>query len=760
MIAHAAGRLGRILSAFALSLFISTTVASADTLQGRVLDPADRPVAAAQVLVLRGQTVIARALTTADGRFGPLAVAAGTYDVAVVAAGLRLPATHVTITRDGTLDLTLKLSLAAIGESVVVSASRVDTPSSRVPDSVTVVDRQALEQQQLGGVADALRLVPGFGVTASGGTGAITSLFPRGGESDYTLVLVDGIEQNAFGGGFDAAHLATADVQRIEVVRGPQSALYGGGAIGGIVHVITAHGGGIRGRAQMEAGAYGTRASSGSIAGTRHAVTFGAGLDWLSTDGDRRTRASLGGPVANNEYSRTSGSGSIGWSDRASRRVRLDVKAGKNERGFPGPFGSDPAGFYGGLDRISKGTNKTAAVGGSAVFGQGGSVFHHVQMNWARATSDFRSPSFFTPGAVDRSSDATRRIIARYQLDVETRRVGLSAGAEWLGEQAENTFVTGLTFQPVPVKRTATGVFVEARPALGDRVFANVGLRLERLDRAALEESPGSRPAFHSQVVWSANPKVAVAWFARRNDAPRAALGWTKLRFGAGTGIKSPTAFEIAFTDNPGLKPERSRSFDAGIEQAFAASRLVADATWFHNRYDDLIVSVGTGLAGASRYRTDNIANARARGVEIGATWRPASSLSIRGGWTRLDTAVLGLDTLPAAAPRPYTVGQRLIRRPRAAGALDVTWAERRGTAFVSLNGRGTMLDLEPNFGSSVFNAPGYVATTIGGSVQLHGAVALYGRIENAFDRSYEETLGFPARGRSASVGIRVTHGH
>ena len=746
------GRLGRalvLISAFVLSL-ATPAYAVADTLSGRVVDPSDRAVVAARVIVMRGPSVAASASTDREGRFGPMTLAPATYDLVVSAPGFRLPAMQVTVAPGAAQTVTLKLALAAVADSIVVSA-RVETTASRAADSVTVVDRRTIDDHQITGVADALRLVPGFGVTSSGGAGAITSLFPRGGESDYTLVVVDGIPQNTFGGGFDAAHLDTAGVERIEVVRGPQSALFGSGAIGGIVQVITRNGGPLRGTVEVEGGGYGTVASRGSVNGRAGALTFGGSLDWLTTDGDTSARSSVGGSVSNDDYERVSGSGSIGWSDRASRRVRVDVKAGRNERGFPGPYGSDPAGSFFGLDTVSRGVNHQRAVGASAMIGSGRLV-HQAQLNWARTKGDFTSP--FGP-----SSDETKRLTGRYQLDTDARRVGISVGVEWLGEQADNTFITGLSFDPVPVNRNATGFFVEARPALGGRAYANLGLRIERLERSALESDVFSRPAFDSQVVWSTNPKIALAWFARANDTPNAAIGSTKLRLGAGTGIKSPTAFEIASTDNPDLKPERSRSVDVGIEQAVAGSRLMFDATWFYNKYDDLIVTVGSSLSGASRYRTDNIANARAQGLEVGGSWHPTSALHVRGGWTFLDSEVLGVDTLPSQAPSPFTVGQRLFRRPRSAGSADVTWTDRRYTVFFTLNGRGSMLDLEPNRASSVFEAPGFVTSGIGGSVQVHRSVAIYGRISNAFDRQYEETLGYPARGRSATIGLRVTHG-
>ena len=149
---------------------------------------------------------------------------------------------------------------------------------------------------------------------------------------------------------------------------------------------------------------------------------------------------------------------------------------------------------------------------------------------------------------------------------------------------------------------------------------------------------------------------------------PAGSDGWTKVRASAGTGIKPPTAFDIAFTDNPGLKPERSRSFDAGIEHAFLRSRLVADATWFANRYDDLIIALGGSFSGVSRFRTDNIANARSRGLETGLSWQPAGEVNVRASWTWLDTEVLGVDNAPTANSLTVQRRRSALQAPASSG--------------------------------------------------------------------------------------------
>jgi outer membrane cobalamin receptor len=731
-------------------LLAAAASAFADTVGGRVLDPDGRPVPGAAVIVVSGGRVVASTTTDREGRYGPVTVAAGAYDLIASAPGLKSAPSSITLVAGARVTTDLTMAVSAVSESLVVSAAQVDTPLSRTTDSVTVIDRATLDRRQTETVSDALRFVPGLGVLQSGGRGALTSLFPRGGESDYTLVLVDGIEQNAFGGGFDAAHLPVGDVDRIEVVRGPESALYGDGAIGGVVQIVTRHGGPLAGRLTFEGGGYGTWNGTGSVAGSHGAWGYGGAFSALSTDGDTRVMPSIGRAVANDDYSRLDGSASVGWSDRPDRRFRVNVRGGHNERGFPGPYGSDPAGLYSGLDLVSRGRNETKEVGAAGSFA-GGGLHHDVQFTYANLLSKFTSP-------YGTSDDRTRRATGRYQADLERHAFGLSAGLELLREQADNTFIEGeVAGVPVPIVRTDTGLFVEARPNLGARFALNAGLRVERISRHALEGDSFGRPPFADDVVWSTNPKVGFAWFARPDDA--GAIGATKIRAHAGTGIKPPTAFEIAFTDNPDLKPERNRSVDAGIDQAFLHATVVADATFFANSYDDLIVSVGSSLSGASRYRTDNIANASAHGLEVGATWRSKAGVSVRGAWTFLHTEILGVDNLPSTAPNPFAVGDPLVRRPAQQGSLDVSWTAPRVTVFATINGRGEMADLEPNFASSIYTNPGYAVVNLGASFHVARGVEVTGRILNLFDKQYEEVYGFPALGRSAMVGVRVVTG-
>ena len=386
-------------------------------------------------------------------------------------------------------------------------------------------------------------------------------------------------------------------------MRGPQSAVFGSGAIGGVVNVITQKGGPPQAHVLVEVGGQGTTRFPASTNGASRRVVVGRGVRaarlrrrHVLSRVDRRPN------VSNDDYERVVGTAGLGWSDRATRRVRVDTRFGRDERGNPGPYGSDPSGAISGWTPISRGINEPRGVVASAVFGDARAIRHVAQFTWSNTPSTFISPTS-SSGEVSQSNDQTRRLMGRYQADFERGRAGFSTGFEFVQEQADNTFVTGSpTFEPIPVDRSIAGLFLEApmghrhaRRDHGRRATANTSTARR------LEGNGFGRPDFDEHVVWSLNPKVSGVWFLRGSRTADAADGWTKIRAGAGTGIKPPTVFELAFTDNPGLKPERSQSFDVSVEHAFPNLLFVADATFFANRYDDLIVCGRHRLFGRER---------------------------------------------------------------------------------------------------------------------------------------------------------------
>ena len=739
-----------VLSSFlSLVSLVFTAEALAGPVTGRVVDPDGRAVRGATVLLVDGTAIVATTVTDDSGSFTLTAPREGSFDLHVSADGFR--ARPQPVRGDGDVGA-IALAVSAVRESVVVSAAQVEIPLSATSSSVTILTSEHLEAIQARDLADALRLVPGVTIAAAGGMGAQTSVFPRGGESDYSLIFIDGVQANAFGGGFDFGHVPLANIERIEIVRGPQSALYGSNAIGAVVRVVTKRGGTPSAAALLEGGSFGTSHFAGSGSGSAGPWQWGGSVDRVSSDG----------AVANDDYERWSIAGGAGWSRPTGSAMRADVHYTDDERGFPGPYGSDPGGTFEGLDTISRGRNDRWLASVSGGVPAGSRVRLNGQLALSRIDGEQVSP--FDPE--NPSTITSRRAQGRAQADFTiSSSLQASVGGEGQRERAGSTFITIEGSREVPVERTLAGAFGELRWNRRSSLFVTAGIRAERIARDALAGSPDAfapRPDFASDVVTSVNPKLGVAWFVRSAEG-----SFTKIRGSVGTGIRPPDAFEVAFTDNPSLKPERSRSVDVGIDQALAGGRASVEATAFYNRYDDLIVAVGS-FGNSSRYRTDNISNARARGVELSGAVRGgafdgrrgAVDLDVRIAVTLLDTEILAVDG-QADAPPPFEPGDRLLRRPAVQAAAELTVTGGRFSGFLTAGGRSRTRDVDPSFGTfgGLFDSPGFAVVNAGAAWRVARRLELFGRLTNLFDRRYEEALGFPALGRAAIGGLRVAAG-
>ena len=746
-------RLVSVLAFFAvfLALLALADAASAATIAGTVTDPDGRGVPAVRVILTSALGTVAATETDTNGSYEITGLPAGRFTLLAIADGFQSDPIGVTLSADDRPDVGVRLRLSAIAESIVVSASQIDAPLSRAASGVSVVTEAELDARQIVTVADALRVVPGLSVARSGGQGALTSLFPRGGGSNYTLVLIDGMRVNAFGGGYDFGHLSAAGVERIEIARGAQSAIFGSDAIGGVVQIITKRGGRPRAEGRIEGGSQGSARTTVDAAGATGAWTWGGGAERSLSDG-YTGGSSNGENVSNDDDRLARATGTLGWRRPGGADVLVTGNFSRDERGYPGPFGADPSSYYSGIDRVSRGTNDTAQMGARLVHPWSSRVRQRLEASFTDLSSDFTSP--YGP-----SASGSRRFDSRIQEDIAlSSALGASAGLEIISEQGASTYVTGGAGQEIPIERGMIGVFAEGRAAWRDRLFVTGGLRLDHVSRHALEADPLAfqpRPAFAEQTIDSVNPKIAVNYLL---TPPGATRSTTRLRASAGTGIRPPNVFEIAFTDNPGLQPERSRSVDLGIEQQLAGGAFIITATGFFNRYDDLIVTVGRAIGVASRYRTDNVSNARARGLELSADARLPVGLAIHAAYTWLDTEILSADGVQAA-PAPFKVGDALIRRPRHQGAFHLTYARSGLMTFAEVLGRGKTLDLEPSFAGTTYICPGYTVLNAGAGFDVTRNLQVFVRALNLTDREYEETLGYPARRRSGIVGVRIAAG-
>ena len=743
----------RRLGLFVVAICLLTTAsahAQRAGVTGTVVDPDGRPARNATVLVSDQTAVRGSVVTDSQGRFRVDNLAEGRYELRVAIDGFAATPVTVALSADESETVTLTLHVSAISESVVVTAAGRELPRSRVTDSVTVVTADDIAARQFETVADALRFtVPGLGVTASGGRGAQTALFTRGGESDFTLVMIDGVRVNGFGGSFDFAHLPVGDIERIEVVRGPQSAVYGSDAIGGVVQIITKQGGPARVGGVFEGGTFGTSRVSVNTAGSAGSVAWGAAFERLDTNGQNGESSQTGETVSNDDYTRRDVSLHGQWRGNRGTTVRSVFRYGTNERGFPGPWGSNPGGTYAGIDTLSRGTNDNRLVSVGVSQRLGTRVDQGIEVSHTQTDSLFNGP--FGESVSDAS-----RLTVRARTDA-TLRDGIVAtgGFDVQQEQAGSTFITDSSFSEIPVDRRMLGFFGELRFDPTSRIALTAGIRGDRITREGLAGDGFGRPSFGDETEVAANPKVSLGWFLRPADATP---DWTRLRVSAGTGIRPPRAFEIAFTDNPALKSERTRSVDVGVEQALAGGRVLVEATAFFNRYDDLIVSVGQSFQNASQFRTDNLSNAQARGLEFAATGRTPQGFEARATYTWMHTEILAVDSTESEAPGGFSVGDALLRRPRHQGSVELSFTQPLFSVFTSIGTRSATLDVDPSFGSfgGFFNNAGYAVVNLGGSVNAWTGVEFTARVQNLLDRRYEEAFGFPTLGRSVMAGIRV----
>jgi len=709
----------------------------ATTLSGSVFDPAGRPVPGAQVTLLTPLAELGQRDADAQGRFTFHGLHPGAFKLVADAPGFATTTADVVIGQDSapqTVDL--HLSVSAVRQQVVVSAALGGALAPEVGSSVSVVSQQEIKDRDNQSILEVLRGLPGVDVNQTGRDGGVTGVFIRGGDSDYNLVMIDGAELNEFGGAFDFSSLPADGVQQVEVIRGPESALYGPGAVTGVVNIVSLRGQGSPHFSGLaEAGSFTTRRFA--VAGSGLTDGFGWAYDL--------SRLTFGGVVPNDNYRRQAAFLGLSYSRSPRREVNFHFFGDSNNAGDPGPFGSDPLGLYPGIDTISRDKENQFTYRVSETE-QLASSFRQVTTASVATNNEF----FHSPYGDSFSDDLRGILNTRSEVAVSPKDF-LVAGFEYNREQIKDTYIADLSGEPFLLPRTSLAAFLENRWSPNHRWFVTTGVRVDDIETRALP-LPAGLPA---TTVDKVNPRASVAYLMRETG-PAGPLGSSRLHASFGTGIRPPNGFELAFTTNPHLKPEESLSFDAGVEQRFFGDRAVVDATYFENHFKDQIVTLGGSLANLSSFTSDNLARSRARGLETSFRLRPWSALELEGEYTRDDTAILALhgSTLP---PTYFQVGQALLRRPRDSAGWNATWWHKR--LMLNLNSyiRGPVLDVEPNYGISagLFRNKGYVLANTGFSYRLHRGVEIYGRLNNFLDQKYEESFGYPALHLNFLAGAR-----
>ncbi len=597
---------------------------------------------------------------------------------------------------------------------IVVTATRVPVAADLVVSAVTVLRGADLVAQGIRTVAQALETVPGAHIAETGSFGGQTSLFMRGGESDYTKVLLDGVPLNQAGGAIDLAHLTIDNVDRIEIVRGPVSVLYGTDAVTGLVQVFTRTGqGAARLAADLRAGTYGSTQGALDITGGTRTIGYSAQVSRFSSDGLY---------PYNNKYRNSVVSAGIRMAPDPRTDASLTYRYGDDVYHFPTDGTGAP------VDSNQRAAERGPLLSLSAIRVLG----RHLD---ARITAGVKEARLFyndepdSPGEDGAfwSRDYLRRATTSAFLNWRARGgASVIGGIEYEDERQRGTSEFSASFGTFPdsmrAHRNNTGYFAQAIIPAG-RAAVTVGSRLD--DNSQF----GTHATYRGGVVYR--------------------LDQTRLRGSVGTGFKEPTFFENFargfVVGNPNLKPERSLSWEVGVE------RGAARVTYFNQRFRDLIEYSAT-LVGPDSANYFNVGDAIASGIETSVTQNVGDRVVVSLNYTYLHTRVEKSGS-PSNPNGLFVPGKPLVRRPAHTLAPQVV-ATLGSRTRLSVGAR--WVGKRDDVGTQRVTLRPYTRVNLSGEYTF-GSVVVSGSVENAFNDQAQEINGFRPRGRTVLVGGRIT---
>jgi vitamin B12 transporter len=614
-----------------------------------------------------------------------------------------------------------------IQHTVVVTATRIETPAREIASSVTVVAGAEIERSRRPVLVDALRTAPGLAVFQNGGPGGATSAFIRGANSEHVLVLLDGVEVNDPvnpSRSFDFAHLAAGQVDRVEILRGPQSPLYGSDALGGVINIMTRKG---KGPARLSFTAQGgsekTAAAALEAAGSSGEFHYSFGLSRFTTEGVSAASSAYTGNGEPDGYRNTTLAG------RAGVELGGGVEAGLIVRAVESVADLDNFGGPGGDDPNSRQSYRSLFFRGEARALFAGNTWEQkLGVSYVGARRENENP-VDSAHPLDSESGTFRSSLVKvdWQNNVflgagQTLTLGVDVSREQGSSEYtyESAFGPGSSDFP---SRTAdrAGVYVQDRISLGESFFAAVGARLDH----------------HSRTGSALTFRIAPAWV----------IDEAGLKFKAtfGTGFKSPSLYQLYAEPtlwgpigNSALKPERCAGWDAGVEKTFAGRTILAGLTYFRNDFRDLIdFDYSLGYV--------NIGRARTRGFEAAGEARPDGPFRLRLAYTRLEA--LDLDA-----------GTRLPRRPRDLVSAEAEWLpEGRWSAMLSAVYMGARADRDYTSWTprDVTLAP-YTLAGATVSFRIASGWQAFLRFDNIFGAEYEPVFGYGAPGFCVYAGFKI----
>jgi vitamin B12 transporter len=649
--------------------------------------------------------------------------------------------------------LDLHLELEPLNSNVIVTAQAEPTLIDQTTAPVSVITRQEMDERQSVGLADALGFAPGIAIGRTGPEGGTASVFLNGGNSNFTKVLVDGAPINPPGGAVDFSSLTLDNIDKVEIVRGAESAIYGTDAVSGVIQLFS-H----RGETRVpefsiygEGGSFASGRGGAQLSGLLGAFDYSVAGSYFGTDGQ--------GP--NDDFLNRTLSGNFGYTFSDTNQLRLTLRNNDSDAGIPGQTVFEPPSLH---QRYTQHLFNSSARWD---FATGKHWRHQISgaesYTWQHNDNPLQSffatdPNAFcpqtNPTAVSTAEFCDFTGESRFQynranLTAQTSYLisnfGVTAGYEY---EVENAFLTSIN---VPhARRNNQAGFLDFRYRPHARASLNFGGRAE------------ANANFGTRVVPRAGASLILLY-------GKGLRGDTLFRIFYGQGIKEPR-FDQIFGDNfgdfgnPSLKPEASKTWTTGIDQKLLGDHVRLTAEYFSSRFYDIVTF-------AFCSSTNNFCNltfpvvpsgfgyffntdiARARGLNLAGETRFTRWLNLAGNYTYDDSRVIKASN---AFDLTELSGNRLIRRPANSGSLTLNAAFRR--LNVTLGGYFTGVRTDSDFLNLGFKRnPGYARFDLSGSYRVSHGVTFYARATNLFDRQYQDALGYPALGRDMRAGVRYT---
>jgi len=732
-------------------------------LSGTVLDSSGAAVGGVEITGRIDGTASAaetKTVSSADGVYS-LTVPAGRYRVSFGRAAFVRRDFVVELTAGHERKLDVGLKLERLSASVVVTAQAEPTLADETTAPVSVITKEEIDSRQAVDLTDALLFTPGIAIGRTGPEGGTASVFLNGGNSNFVKVLVDGAPINPPGAAVDFSSVTLDNIDKVEVVRGAESALYGTDAVSGVIQLFT-H----RGETRVpefsvyaEGGDFSSGRGGGEVSGLLGAFDYSGAASYLETDGQ--------GP--NDAFINRTLSGNFGYKIGDDNQLRLTLRNNDSNAGIPGQTLFEPPSLY------QKYFQHIFSANARWDFATGKHWRHEISggESYTRQVNDNPLQSFYAtdpnafcpqtnPAAVATAefcdfTGSSRFAYNRANVDAQTTyeisNFAVTAGYQY---EVENAFLTSID---VPhARRNNQAGYLDFRYRPQRRVSLNFGGRAE--DNAN----------FGTRVV----PRVGAAVALRYGNG---FWGDTLYRVFYGEGIKEPR-FDQLYGDNfgdfgnPSLKPEAGKTWTTGIEQKLLGDRVKLSAEYFYSRFYDIVSfefctpnpppatgnTCGITIPGASPsgfgyyFNTDL---ALARGVNFIGETKLNHWLKLAGNYTYDDTRVV---SAPNAFDPTETAGNRLLRRPVNSGSLTLNAAYRRLSAAIDGYFTGERTDSD-FLGLGFTRNPGYSRFDIATVYRLGHGVSFYGRAQNLLNKQYQDALGYPALGRDVRAGVRYTFG-